>query len=130
MFAVALTLILLGALLPLCALAWAWRVTKREHDDLRDRLARVGKVELRQARDKLGKPWPGAAEYEKQDARDRAETDEIVKPRRKAWEVTYIAEFTRTDILAAALDDLRGPAVLTAVGVAFGTAGSALSLWL
>ncbi len=112
--AATIVLLVLGGVLPIAALIRAWRVTKRRHEALNDDLSRIHAI--------------AEAHPEPRDATSRMYA--VREPTSTGPTVLYANEEIERAILKAAMDDLKGPAGVAAIGVICGMAGSLLSLAL
>ncbi|RSM75543.1 hypothetical protein DMH04_38120 [Kibdelosporangium aridum] len=105
----------LGGILPLVALYLA---SSRVRNELARLTAALDKIDDYIADTSM-------SEQEKQDA-----IQGTLEPKFNWGRVTYTYEWIQRLILQNALADLRGPVLLTAVGVFFATTASVWSIWL
>ncbi|WP_326616871.1 hypothetical protein OHA57_14765 [Streptomyces anulatus] len=100
----------LGGLLPIAAVIWGWRSTRREHGQL---------VADLDAIDGVGAAPPEGFPNGKSDAMYA-----IRSPKSNVGRATYTYEWVQRLILEQALADLRGPAWLAGAGIPVGTIAS------
>jgi hypothetical protein len=110
--ALAFVLTVLGGLLPVGAIFWARTVTRREFRALDSDLTRLQAI----------------AEAHPVPSESTPLMYAVRQPSANMTTATYVTEEVQRAILASALKDLRGPAVLAGVGALAGMAGSLLAL--
>jgi hypothetical protein len=108
----------LGGTLPLIALAWGWRATRREYRKL---------VADLDAIDTIIQAPPNT--YANAQAQANA-MNAIRVPAANNGRVIYTFEWMQRLILKQALSDLTGPAWLAFAGVVIGTVAGVWSMWL
>lgn len=108
-------LTVLGGILPIAAVIWAWMSGGRAHADLHRDLAVIGRI--------------ASAGGDDNAAVTRA-MHAVRQPTHTYAMALYTPELVERAILRSALDELKGPALVAGIGVIFATVGSLLSLWL
>ncbi|MFD2092624.1 hypothetical protein [Blastococcus deserti] len=108
-------LTVLGGVLPLAGLIWAWRAGFRQHAALDTDLRQIARL--------------AQASGDDNEAATRA-MYAVRQPTHTYAMELYTPELVERAILRSALDDLKGPALVAVIGVISATIGSLLSLWL
>jgi hypothetical protein len=108
-------LTLLGGVLPLAGLIWAWKAGRRQHAALDTDLHEIARV--------------AEVSGDDNEAASRA-MYAVRQPTHTYAMELYTPELVERAILRSALDDLKGPALVAGIGVISATTGSLLSLWL
>lgn len=108
-------LTLLGGVLPLAALVWAWKTGTRQHAALDRDLREIALVAETSGGDNEAATRGMYA---------------VRQPTHTYAMELYTPELAERAILRSALDDLKGPALVAGVGVICATIGSLLSLSL
>jgi hypothetical protein len=111
MRSLAIVLTLLGGILPVAALIWAWLVTRRQYGTLNNDLTCIHAI--------------GEAHSEPSEA--TAQMEAVRVPTATYTTVLYVPEEVERAILASALKDLKGPAQLAGAGALVGMLGSLLA---
>ncbi|MEU3918869.1 hypothetical protein [Streptomyces sp. NPDC029004] len=109
-------LAVLGGVLPVVAVVWGWRATRREYKQLVADLDAIDAV--------INAPpetYP--------DGQSEA-MYAIRRPRFNYGRSTYTYEWVERLILEQALSELRGPAWVAGAGLVFGTVASVWSTWV
>lgn len=118
MKSVAAIFAVLGGVLPVTALLWGWRATRREYARLVSDLDAIDVV-------------IEAPEGAYPSMTDRSEAMYAIRaPKFNVGRTTYTYEWMQRLILQQAMSELRGPAWLAGAGIACGTVASVWSLWL
>ncbi|MFD8060479.1 hypothetical protein ACFXA0_30070 [Streptomyces cyaneofuscatus] len=109
-------LAVLGGLLPIAAVIWGWRSTRREYRQLVADLDAIDGV--------INAPPDSFPNGQSQ------AMDAIRRPKFNVGRATYTYEWVQRLILEQALADLRGPAWLAGTGILVGTVASVWSTWI
>ncbi|MCX5407226.1 hypothetical protein OHA37_25580 [Streptomyces sp. NBC_00335] len=108
----------LGGVLPIAAVLWGWRSTRREYKRLVSDLDAIDAV--------IHAPEGTYPDMTAQSDAMKA----IRAPHFTYGRTMYTYEWIQRLILEQAMSELRGPAWLAGAGIAFGTAASVWSTWL